>query len=115
MRIDDGFLLIVKASGIGEGEIDLGEKLAASFFNALSNSDAFPARIVFIGTGIFLTTDGSPVLDAVRELEKRGTEILSCTTCLDYYGRADKLLVGRPTNMNESVGAMLGFDKVVTL
>jgi selenium metabolism protein YedF len=115
MRIDDNTLLVVKSSGIGEGEVDLGEKLAASFFTALSQSETCPARILFINSGIFLTTEGSPVLESVKKLDEQGAEILSCKTCLDYYNRADKLLVGKPTNMNETVAGILGFKKVITL
>ncbi|MEW5994599.1 MAG: sulfurtransferase-like selenium metabolism protein YedF [Candidatus Zixiibacteriota bacterium] len=115
METDKNALLIVKSSGIGEGEVDLAGKLAASFFDVLSAADTVPARIVFMNSGVFLTTVGSPVLEAIRKLEQRGVEILSCKSCLDYYGRTEKVLAGRPTNMNETVKAMFGFDRVVSL
>ena len=34
-----------------------------------------------------------------RELEALGVEILTCGTCLNHYGIADKLRVGQVTNM----------------
>jgi selenium metabolism protein YedF len=115
MGIDSELLLVVKSFGIGEGEVDLGEKLAADFFSELSQSQTYPSRMLFINSGISLRTEGSPVPEEVRKLEELGTEILSCKTCLDYYGRTDKLQAGKPTNMKETVNAMLSFRKVIAL
>jgi selenium metabolism protein YedF len=115
MKTDNDLLLIVKSSAIGEGEVDLGEKLAVSFFDVLSRAETVPARMLFINSGIFLTTEGSPVIDSLRKLDDEGTQILSCKTCLDYHGRSDKLLVGKPTNMKETVDAMLTFKRVIAL
>ena len=35
----------------------------------------------------------------VVSLEKEGVEILTCGTCLDFYGLKEKLAVGAVTNM----------------
>jgi selenium metabolism protein YedF len=113
MIVDNDLLLILKSSGLGAGEPDLGEKLLQTFLKMLVESDTAPARIICINSGIFLTTEGSPVLEIMRELERHGTRILSCSTCLDYYGRKEKLLVGQPTNMKDTVGALLNFKKVL--
>lgn len=115
MTTNSGTLLLVKSSGLGESEIDLGEKLIVSFFAVLIDSETIPSRIGFLKTGIFLTTEGSQVVESLRRLEERGVEILSCKTCLDYYGRADKLVVGKPTDMKQTVDALMSYDKVVTL
>jgi peroxiredoxin family protein len=48
-----------------------------------------------------LTTEGSDVIDILKQLEEKGVEILSCGTCLDFYNLKDKLSVGRVTNMYE--------------
>jgi len=65
-----------------------------------------------MNSGVFLTTEGSPVLEILKRYEEQGTEILSCGTCLDYYGRTDRLCMGRPTNMRETVNALLNSKKV---
>ncbi len=113
MRLNKDFLLILDSSGLGEGEPDLGERLMKAFLNGLLESDELPARIICMNSGVFLTTKGSPVLDSLMRYEEQGTEILSCGTCLDYYGRKEKLEVGRPTNMKETVDGLLRFKKVV--
>lgn len=113
MRLNKDFLLVLDSSGLGDGEPDLGEKLMKAFLSVLLESDELPARIIFMNSGVFLTTEGSPVLDSLMRYEELGTEILSCGTCLDYYGRKEKLKVGRPTNMKETVDALLHFKKVM--
>jgi len=49
--------------------------------------------------GVHLTTEGSPILEHLQFLEQKGVQILSCGTCLDFFGKKDKLLVGQVTNM----------------
>lgn len=115
MAKDESFLLVVKSNLLGEGEPDLGEKLIIAFFKMLLESDTAPDAVIFMNSGIYLTTSGSPVLEQVRELEKGGTTISSCGTCLDYYGRKDKLEVGRAGNMRETVAALTSHQKVVTV
>lgn len=113
MGIDKDMLLFLKSSGLGDGEPDLGEKLLTSFLNMLLESGTIPARIICMNSGIFLTTEGSQVIDTIKEFDKHGSEIFSCGTCLEYYGRTDKLLIGKPTNMKDTVDAMLGFKRII--
>jgi selenium metabolism protein YedF len=106
-------LLLIQSSVLGDGEPDLGEKLLRAFLTQLLESGSVPARIIFMNSGIFLTTEASPVEDLVRQFESQGSEILSCGTCLDYYKRTDRLVVGKPTNMRDTVNALLIFKKVL--
>jgi selenium metabolism protein YedF len=112
MAIDRDLLVLIRSSGLGDGEPDLGEKLMTGFLTRLLES-AVPARMIFMNSGIFLTTQGSAVVDLLQSYAEKGTEILSCGTCLAYYGREEKLAVGKPTNMKETVAAMLSFRKVL--
>ena len=114
MEIDKNLLLVLKSSGIGEGAPDLGEILLKAFLTTLLESGTAPVRIICINSAIFLTTEGSQVVEIMNEFEGQGTEVLSCGTCLDYYDRQDKLVVGKSTNMKETVHAMLGCDKVLS-
>lgn len=113
MDLNKDLLLVIDSSGLGDGEPDLGERLMKAFLDVLLESGDLPARIICMNSGIFLATEGSPVLDTLKGYEDQGTEILSCGTCLEYYGRSNKLQVGRPTNMKETVDALLGFKTVL--
>lgn len=114
MPINDDMLLMLTSSGIGEGEPDLGEKLLGSFLQMLFESGDIPAKIICMNSGIFLTTEGSYAEDILKKFESAGCDILSCGTCLDYYNRKDKLIIGQPSNMKDTVTAMLNFNKVVS-
>lgn len=59
--------------------------------------------------------EGSQSLDDLRALEEAGTEILTCGTCLDYYGLKDKLAVGSVTNMYRIAEILTTADRLVTL
>jgi hypothetical protein len=77
---------------------------------------ASSAQIDLIGcvnSGIFLTTEGSPVIDALRALEARGARIATCGTCLDYHGRRDALLIGEVGTMPMTVQILTTADRVV--
>lgn len=113
MGVDKDLLLLLTSAGLGEGEPDLGEKLLKAFLTQLLEQNTVPARIICINSGIFLTTEGSAVLDQMRQLAEQGSEVLSCGTCLDYHGRRDRLRVGSPTNMRDTVAAMLSFGRVL--
>ena len=115
MTVNRDLLLVLKSNGLGAGEPDLGEKLLKSFLEMLLESGQVPARMICMNSAIFLTTEGSSVIEILRKYELAGTEILSCLTCLEYYGRKQKLQVGSPTNMRETVTAMLAFPKVISL
>lgn len=60
-----------------------------------------------------LTCEESPALEDLRSLEAQGVEILTCGTCLKYYGMEDKLKVGDVTNMYTIVEKMTGATLIV--
>lgn len=113
MGLDKDFLLMLTSSGIGDGEVDLGNKLMRSFLSMLVEMGEIPARIICMNSGVFLTTEDSPVEDLLKTMEAKGALVLSCGTCLDYFNRRDRLTVGKPSNMRETVEALLHFRKVV--
>lgn len=114
MKVNKDLLLILKSSGIADSEPDLGAKLMSSFLDTLYESGSLPAKIICMGNGIFLTTEDSPVREILENFARNGTMILSCGTCLEYYGRADRLIIGEPTHMNDTVKAMLNYSKVIS-
>lgn len=98
----------------GNGAEDLGETLMISFFNSLLEKNP-PRVIMLVNSGVRLAIQQSRVLAQINKLAERGTEILACGTCLDYYKLKEQLAVGRITNMLEILDNMTGGDKVITL
>lgn len=115
MTVNKDLLVLLKSNGLGEGEPDLSQKLLTAFLNMILESGQLPARLICMNSAVFLTTAGSPVMDLMRKFERAGTEVLSCGTCLEYYGRKDKLETGKATNMRETVAALLSFPRVISL
>ncbi|HUT52379.1 MAG TPA: sulfurtransferase-like selenium metabolism protein YedF [bacterium] len=114
MAVDKDLLVVLKSAGLGEGEPDLAEKLMKSFLAMLLESGKIPARMIFMNSGIFLTTEGSAVIDVIKKFEEQGAEIFSCGTCLEYFQRKDKLIAGKAGNMRDTVNAMLSFARVLS-
>ena len=69
--------------------------------------------MLFYNGGARLTVEGSDSLEDLRALEERGVEILTCGTCLNYYGLTEKLAVGSVTNMYTIAEKLAGAGKVV--
>ena len=56
---------------------------------------------------------GSDSLEDLQDMAARGVEILTCGTCLNFYGLAEKLAVGGVTNMYAIVEALANAGKVI--
>ncbi len=92
-------VVVFSSRTMGKGSEELGEILIKSFIYTLTESTPYPSTMIFYNGGVYLTCEGSPVLEDLKKLEKEGVEIISCGTCLDYYNLKDKLQVGEISNM----------------
>jgi len=92
-------VVVVTTDALGQGNSALGKLLMKNYIYALKELDNKPSSIIFLNRGVFLTTEGSEVINDLKELEKAGVEIISCGTCLDYYNLKEKLQVGSVGNM----------------
>ena len=86
---------------MGDGDDEFGRILMRNFLTTLLEIDPLPDMILFVNSGIHLTTSGSDILAALKILDSRGVDIASCGLCLDFYQKKDQLEVGRTTNMFE--------------
>ncbi len=86
---------------MGNGDAEFGQVLMRNFLITLLEMDPLPDIILFVNSGIHLTTEGSEVVEALRTLVSDGVDIASCGLCLDFYQKKEQLQVGRVTNMFE--------------
>ena len=84
---------------MGKGSEELGKILIKSFVYTLTEATPYPSTLIFYNGGVHLTCEGSEVLGDLKKLEEEGVEIISCGTCLDFFGIKDKLQVGEISNM----------------
>lgn len=105
-------VILVQSETLGRGEDQLGSVLMANFLRLLAESHEKPGTLIFWNAGVRLVCEGSKVLDHVKRIAEAGVEILACTTCLEYFNLADKLVIGKPTTMVKSIQSMLNYDVI---
>ena len=109
----NGVVVAIGSGTMGAGDDELGRLLIKGFIYALSQQETLPQTLLFYNGGAHLTCEGSPALDDIRSLADQGTEVLTCGTCLDFYGIKEKLAVGQVTNMYAIAEKMLQASHVV--
>lgn len=111
--INKGYL--IGTNILGNGSDELGKVLMKGFIYTLTQVKPYPNFIIFLNSGVKLTSEGSDSIDDLSELLQHGTKIVSCGTCLDYYQLKEKLKVGEVTNMYDIVETISAADKVITI
>lgn len=111
-----GYAVFIGKDVVGDGERELGENLLKMAIYTLSQSDEVPASILFMNSGVKLPAgEEQQVIDSLKELMEKGTEVLVCGTCLNYYGLTEQLKIGTVSNMYDILGKMQSAAKVITL
>lgn len=106
---------IITQNTVGQGNQELGAVLMKGLIYSLLEIEPAPKALLFMNSGVLLTSENSPVLPHLVQLVQNGVDILSCGTCLDYLGIKDQLAVGGVTNMYTIVEFMSVASKVITL
>ena len=106
-------VVAIGSAGMGIGSDELGKTLMKGFLYALSQQEQLPGTILFYNGGAAIPTEGSASLEDLKNMEAQGVQILTCGTCLDYYGLKEKLAVGGVTNMYSIVETLSNAAKVI--
>ncbi len=108
-------LLLVTREGMGDAPHELQTVLIMNFFRTLLKENQIPGNIFFYADGIKLNLRGSVIEDLLIELEKRGTSIITCTTCLNFFEVLPDLASGKKGGMPDLIRLIDSSDKVITL
>ncbi len=108
-------LVCVTSTTLGTGDDTLGTRLMTTFLATLPEMGTDLWRLIFINSGVRLTTQDSPALAGLQRLEKQGIPIWACGACLEHYGLTEAKAVGSTTNMLDIVTSMQLADKVIQL
>ena len=106
-------VVAVASATMGTGDAELGKVLMKGFLYALSQTEPLPSTILFYNGGAPLTCEGSPSLEDLHTMEAQGVEILTCGTCLNFYGLTDRLRVGEVSNMYTIVEKLSQADRTI--
>lgn len=96
-------VLYLGSDRIGDGEEALGKLLMRNFLGQVAEQEVKVDRVLLLNRGVFLALDGAETLKSLRALQSRGAIVTACTTCLNHYGVQDRLGVGAPGTMAETV------------
>ena len=108
-----GMLVVLSGNVMGTGDGKLGTSLMKAFVFALTKQDQLPDTILCYNSGAYLTCEGADTLEDLKLLESEGVTILTCGTCLDFYGLKEKLAVGGVTNMYDIVERMENAAQII--
>lgn len=106
-------VVAVDTDAMGRGSEELGKTLMKGFLFAVSQLETLPRTILFYNGGAKLTVEGSASLEDLKKMEAQGVEILTCGTCLNFYGLTEQLAVGGVTNMYTIVEKLSGAARVI--
>ncbi len=112
--LSDATILITR-DGIGSADEALQRKLLDTYLRLLMENGSLPAAICFYTDGVKLVVEGSPFLEPLSQLEHRGVRLISCSTCLNYFGLVEKVRVGVVGSMADILEAQSRAGKVITL
>ncbi len=98
-----GKMVVVFSSDKMGSNPELGQILMKAFVFALTKQDALPDTLIFYNEGVKLTTTEGDILKDIQALEAQGVEVVSCGTCLEFFGLKEELKVGTITNMYDIV------------
>ncbi len=109
-------VVFIASSYVGE-DPELGKILIKGFIKTFLNADPMPEKIVLVNTAVKLACRGADeeILNALKELSKKGVEIICCGTCLDYFGLLDQLEVGVASNAYDVVQSLVNGSSVIRL
>ncbi|MGL4209222.1 MAG: sulfurtransferase-like selenium metabolism protein YedF [Candidatus Adiutrix sp.] len=111
----DNTTVLVGSQFMGQGDDILGARLTTAFFDTLAAIDSPPALVAFYNSGVFLTTQESATLDAIKDIAEQGAVVISCGVCLDFFKLNKLLKVGRVGNMYEIINAQRTSNCIIQL
>lgn len=118
MRLEEekgDIAILVTSNLFGKGSEELGGILMRSFLYTLTEMAGRINSLIFMNSGVYLTSEDSPVIEHLLVLQDSGVEILSCGTCLDFYELKEKFLVGKITNMYMAMEILSNATKSITI
>ncbi len=111
----EGMAVLITGKTLGRNDEELGEILVRGFLSAFSQLDVPPRTVALINEGVKLALFDSSSCDHLKNLERKGTNILVCGTCVNHFGITDSVGAGVISTMFEIVEALNGSGRILSL
>ncbi len=108
-------LLQITQNGMGTGDEALGLQLVANYLKLINKENELPKFMAFYNGGVKLICTGSPAIEIIKTIEKKGVKLIACQTCLNHFNLMDKLEVGMAGTMIDIMELQRIADKVINL
>lgn len=103
--------VIISQNGMGSGDAGLGLLLLRRYLRHDLEKDDRAQRYVFYNGGVRAALLDDEIHGYLQELEKRGSLVLLCGTCIEHYGLTERLNVGRNACLGD-VRESMAMDRV---
>jgi len=87
-------VILIGDAGLGSGDPQLGGLILANFLRLLGEREAKPEYIVLWNEGVRIAVEGSNWINHLKRLDEQGVKIVSCRTCVEYFGLEGQIAVG---------------------
>jgi selenium metabolism protein YedF len=106
-------VFVISSDLMGQGSDELGTVLMKVFLHTTSEMDCPPSKMIFYNAGVKLTAADSDVIDDLKALEGKGTELMICGTCVNYFKIGDRLGAGKISNMFDIIDVLSTAGRIV--
>lgn len=105
---------VISSESMGRGSDELGWALLQTYIQTIKDIKPLPEKIIFYNSGVKQVTTESGALEALKQLQAQGVEILACGTCLDFFQLKSAIKVGQISNMYEIMNSIINADKIAS-
>lgn len=110
-----GLAVAIGSDAMGRGSEELGKLLIKGFLFSLSELPEPPEALLFFNGGVHLAVKDANTVEDLQGLAAKGTRILVCGTCADYYGCREQIAVGEIADMYGITQAMSAAGRLLSL
>lgn len=114
-----GTILFITKDTFGHGsdsekDHDFSHNLMNVFLQTATQSGHEIRAVLMANSGVKLMDPAGQHLKVLNELKERGTEVLACGLCLDYYGLKEKVPTEQITNMFAICEYLFAADQILS-
>lgn len=103
----------LSSDAMGRGDDNLGRTLMKAFVHTLTEIAPVPDVIILYNTGARLAIKDSQSADDLKILSGKGSKILVCGTCANFFEIKEQIAVGTISNMYDIAGNLVTAGRIV--
>ncbi|HUV03960.1 MAG TPA: hypothetical protein VMX94_02505 [Armatimonadota bacterium] len=92
-------VILIGNAGLGAGDSKLGGLILANFLRLLGEREEKPEYIVLWNEAVKIAAEGSNWVNHLKRLEDQGVKVVSCLTCVEYFGLEGRIAAGEIKGM----------------